>query len=571
MKFRNLNQIIELIEKPKNRDSIKIARKNQEKYYLHITGLGLTEWITKIQGLESDVLIKLRKLMGKPVTVPVYFEVLLPTNKVFTAHGGVRFLGLEERKEQSFETILSNVKNGMSINEYMYNIWKTNINLEPSSVAFIEISNKEQSIIPKPYITHKSIFDIYDIEYSGINCEYIIFEPEINKDGNLVYRVVDDEFDLLIIKEPNNTNQYRLDESNIIKNPFNVVPALAYSNRYDTLSKSKISYIHESLPWADEFLNDFTLYTIYKNKLGFPYVAQYPSLCPECMGIGKIDDKTCKRCNGSKIALARDVSDIIIKPFPKEGVPQPGPIAEFISAPIDILQQYEKSQDLFIGRIWKSAWGNSLVRTENEKQQTAFEINTREDSKYTKLEDISTNKEQFEKKMIDLIGSFYMPNYTMNGGSTIIAGRRYMQKSANDLWKEYQDSITLDLANHIKDQRFIEWVYSEYKNQPKAIDVTLKKFRSEPYPHIGLKEISSVNPTEIERQIKKLFEKYIYRFERDVNDLYYTTDEILQGKLYEYAKEDIEKNKIENNTPQEDESITEPQTNESNDQKDELE
>lgn len=546
MRFKNIEEIIDRIENPLNSDTIKLARQKQLKHYLHLTGLGLDSYITQIEGLESKKLIELRQKLAKPATIPVMNNVISPINKTFTATGGSRWLNIDsEIQEKNFELILSNIKDGLSLDEFMFRIWKKNINLEPSSIAFIEISNKNQTNKPTPYITHKSIFDIYDIEYLGLNINYVIFEPSINEDGDYIYRVVDDESDWTIIKKTSDKNiEYKIDENNTYKNVFGTVPALAYSSKLDPLSHGKISYIDESIVLADEYLLDFTIYTIYKHKMGFPYVSQYPSACPECNGVGKLEDNTCRRCNGVGEVVSRDVSDIIIKPMPTKDNPEVGAIAEYTSPDLETWTKMEGTQDLFEGRIWVAVWNNEITKVQDQSKasKTAFEVSIKEDSKYTKLEEISTNKEVFEQKLIDLFASYYIKGHK---GSQIQSGRIYLQRSSDDLWDEYLDSIKFGLPNHIKDEKLLRYLKTKYKGDPRGLNIAEKLFRSEPFPHIDLKEVVSLNPTPIEYQIKKLYQRYIYKIEQSAigNSLYYLDQDEIDSKLNELAANDI--NKIE--------------------------
>lgn len=534
MQFKDIQDIIEKIENPINRESILRERQEYKKNYLHITGIGLNKHIEKVQGLESDKLKKLRALMAKPSTKSIMHEALLPIEKVFTATGGSNWLGLEGKEEQNLQNVLMNVKSGVSIKTYMQNYWKTLINLEPASIAFVEITKKEDSLTPKPYITHKSLNEIYDISFSGINVDYVIFEP-IKYENKEAYRVVDDEHDFTVLKENlNGGKKYLIDEENSIKHPFSILPALSYSSNINIINNLKKSYIEQSIPLADEYLFDFTVYTIYKHKLGFPYVAQYPSLCPDCMGTGSINAKACKRCNGKKQVVSRDVSDIIVMPMPKKDDIVINNIAHYVQPDLGTWSKYEETLELFRHNIIKSIWGDKSV-SEAEKPQTAFEIFVNKDSENNKLNDISANAEQFHNKIVYLFGNFYSKNYQ---GPFIKYGNKFMPKTTNELYNEYYEALSKKAANHELDRKYLNAIKDEFKNDQKSLDKAIKLFRLEPYPHISLSEVLPLKPTELEYQIKKRFQVYVSRIE-EIKPIHLLEDKEIENMLTKFANDDL--------------------------------
>ena len=174
MTFSSIDEIKSLIKDPINKDMLERAQEIRAKHELHVSGIGLDSYLDKIQGIENDNAVSLRRALG----------------------GGRFYDFSNDRDKNNFiSKILANVKNEMSMRTYMQKVWRELVNTDPNGLIMGEITTDGQNV----NLTYKSSDSIHDIAYRGAQkIEYIIFKPEIDKDSVKFYRVIDDSFDYLI-------------------------------------------------------------------------------------------------------------------------------------------------------------------------------------------------------------------------------------------------------------------------------------------------------------------------------------------------------------------------------------
>jgi hypothetical protein len=81
------DQIIGFIKKPKNEALIQRACEILKTHQLHVKGIGLQEFLSKIEGYENDTQAKLRQTLAKATTVPLFGKEMDLMSKVFSAQG----------------------------------------------------------------------------------------------------------------------------------------------------------------------------------------------------------------------------------------------------------------------------------------------------------------------------------------------------------------------------------------------------------------------------------------------------------------------------------------------------
>jgi len=537
MTFKTIDQIFELIKNPKNRDIINRGIEIKKRHELHVSGIGLNEFLQKVDGVENQKALENRKKLANTATVGVMANARKPKNKIFSANGAYRHYDIpNDDLRHKFKTdYLSNVIKNTSLTEWMRTEWNLRVDTDPLGMAFAEITKDGSDI----YLTYKSCVDYYDIDYSATNrIEYVIFEPFHGENGDKLYRVVDDDIDYLVKV---NGESYNIVEDESFPHPFGIVPAVLFSSRNDKKSKSKDTWISESMDSADDYLFDNSIYRIYKTKVGIPYVWEIARECVTCDGVGTVGENAdiCPDCKGRGQSVNRDVADKIVKPFNADIESSPydsSDVAGYITAPPEVQTQMVKELDRYSRLIYSDIWGSNQF-IEKEGVKTAYEVSINKSPELDKLKLISKNAELVEKFITDLWGVFYIGE--SYGGSIVNYGDKYSLKTSGELLylyninKEKQSSIT------ILNELLIDYYHTEYEENQIKLDRAIKLMLLEPYVHNSIEEVTKLAPSERDYTVKQHFNEYIHRYETEVSKIDFNTVKEINEKLTEYANGDI--------------------------------
>lgn len=544
MTFNSIDEIKSLIENPINQDMLKCADLIRRKHELHVSGIGLDKYLDKIQGIENDNAVSLRRALAKPITQPETGKIISVFNKIFSARGGGRYYEFSnERDEQTFKTkILNDVKNGYSIKEYMQKVWKELVNVDPNGIILAEIDN-EQTV----FFSYKSSESILDIAFKGPNkIEYIIFKPETDKKtGAKFYRVIDDRFDYTV-KQLN--KQFEIIPEQSYQNYWGFVPGTFISERLDKKSNGFDSHISECMIHADDLLLDYTIYKVYKTRIAIPLHWQYQRQCTVCNGSGKVfhndNYESCSKCGGKGYDNHnRDVSEIIVLPIPENGDVPLTPPAGYVQPDLSTWEKQENTINNLAEQMYLSVWGELSYTNKERSNITASEVIIRENSKESKLNDISDNEENVEKRLTDILALYYFPS-TYNG-CIINNGRHFEIKPADTLLKEYTEALknnvpSIELTNILSD-----YYHSMYRKSPKKLNEMLIKLNAKPFFHYSPEKIINWNINEIDYLKHLYFDEFVVYFEQNIESLGVTTLEKVQSELDKWiktkdTKEDIE-------------------------------
>lgn len=524
----DFDKIIERIKSPKNTALIDRAVEITKKHALHIYGEGVNDFISKIEGFESESQEIIRKKYTGTPTVPIYSTVLNPLEKIFSARDGSKYYDFEnEDTEILFEEKLTNVGDGMSINDWMCTVWKDKVNTNSTGLAFIEISKAGE-----PYITFKSIVDIYDIDFVGIDVSFVIFNPII-KDGNLFYRVVDNEYDYLIKR---NGGEFSIVEEETFKNWFNTCPAVIFSSKKDDLTEAKTSYVAGSITIADDYLTDASIHKLYKKKHGFPVFAMRSSACGHCDNGFMENGDECIICKGTGKTLKKDVSDTLEVPVPEQdGQFDPmSPIAVYVHAPTEISVEQRAILTELKSDINFAVWGvNDIDRDKNIKTATGEVLNVQ--PKIDKLDAISKNAELVESKLTNFLGYYYYPNEYK--GCLISYGRNYILRNENDAWKIYSEARTTGASISVLNALYEDFLRVKYNKNIFVLKRQLKLMNVEPFLHFTLKELKDLGITGEDVYIKLYFDEFIRRFELEDGSIAMYDEKKIKDKLIKYINE----------------------------------
>ena len=533
------------IETPQNEKLLIRANELREKHQLHVSGIGLDNYIDKIQGVENKAAVSLRRSLGKVITQPETNKIIAVENKIFSARGGGRFYDFsnDTDKENFTSKTIQNVRSGMSIKTYMQKVWKDLVNIDPMGLIMAEV-NSEGEI----YLTYKSSDSLYDIGFnSATHINYIIFQPELNKEKNAeIYRVIDDKSDYLVERKG---SKISIIEEEVYVNILDFVPACFISDRMDKKTHGFTSHIEEALIYADDMLLDYTIAKIYKVRLGIPYHWQYEFQCPTCEGSGHmiIDNKeqTCTTCYGTgNTNKNRDVADILILPIPEENDVPLTPPTGYVQMDLQYLNDINQIIDAEAIKMYNSVWG-SLASVEIDRRNvTATELSVRETSKEYKLNEISDNEENVEKRLTDIFGFFYYPGSYK--GAIVNNGRNYDLKTADELFQDYilgveKNISTLDLTEILEN-----YYHSIYNRNPKKLNEAINKLKSKPFFHWQPDKLQAANVNEIDYYKNLYYDEFYVWYEQNIEDMGFSELDKVQDELDKWITQKIPEKEIIN-------------------------
>ena len=533
MIFQSPDEIYNLIKNPINTDTIARAVQIKTKHELHVSGIGIDSFLQKVDGVENEEALKNRIKLANEATVPIMSNVRKPKDKIFHATGGYEIYTIEnEDVRRDFRSnILGNVTTNTSLKEWMRTEWALRVDVDPFGIAYTEITKDGRNA----YLTYKSSTDFHDIEFSATNrVEYIIFNSVTTTDGE-VYRVVDDKMDYHVLRKDGN---YSILENESFPHPFGIVPAVFMSSRNDKKSKSKDTWISESMPSADDYLFDNTIYRIYKTKVSIPYVYELERACVVCKGDGTVGENNdpCPACDGNGIAKNRDVADkIIIKPQADDSGKwtEPNSVAGYIQADPEAQDQMTKELDRLAKITYVSVWGEKT----SEGVKTAFEVSVNKEPELDKLKMISKNAELVESFITDMFGIFYLAE--RYGGNVINYGDKYTLKTSLELLVIYNKNKEANASISTLNDLLSDYYKSEHDENPLSLQRALMLMVIEPYIHNSLAELSGLAPDGLDYITKQKFNDYLNRYETEVSKIQFKTIKEVKDKIKEYAEVDL--------------------------------
>lgn len=485
-------QVLQLLKEPQ-RDVIKAMKKEHMHLLMHVHGVNVTEYLTQVEGLESDEKIKLRKKLARS-NKDLFSDILRPTDKIFNSQGGSKTYRFKtENNKENFIKSLSTISEGYSFSEWMQQFFVDKIIVDPNGLFMAE--HKDNKVYP----TYKSILSVYDYQLTGRLVDWVIFEP-IDFGKAKKVRVYDELFDYTYIYENDNLT---LVKEETFKNPWGYVPAFTCANRINPLTGLKQSMIYEQVEIADEYLRENSIKTLFKYHHGFPVFWMYAPTCTACGGTGFKDAKVCPVCKGSKHAVKKDVSDIIFLKQPSAAdSPTIAPdIAGYVVPPIETWRQMTDELKLLRDTIYYSHWGTVINREDTEK--TAFEVALNTQPMQDRLNQYTNSLETTESYFVDILAEYeFKGDYE---GCSINYGRNYIIKSPNQYLSEYLEEKTKKASNSILNGKLEMYYNALYANDEFNRVFSIKMMYVEPFVH---NDISEVQGWDIEGQLK--YEKIYY-------------------------------------------------------------
>lgn len=526
----SLEEIKKIIKDNPNREIVDLAVKMQKRLSVHVLGIGVDYYLSKINNFENADQFQVRKKYARS-NKDIIERITRPIDKVFSATGGSTFYDLPENKNQEFRNKLKNVENGISLKKWIEEYWKIAYMCDPMGIVFIEVDENGDA-----YPTYKSSSSIYDYKLNGRNLDYIVFKENTKDDSNR-YRVIDNNFDYII---ESRGEEIKIIQNETYKNYFGEVPAIICSNIPIIGSNGFKSPIENIVEIADEYLRENSVKSVYKLLHGFPKPWEYISECKECNGTGSVNAEICPSCKGTKADLKKDVSETRFLPIPDSNDAKIAPdIAGYTAPSIEAWSKMSEELKELESLMFETLWGTKqLEKGENDTATGKF-IDTQPIN--DRLSKISESAETIEKFITDSLG-FYYYNSSYNG-SSINYGRRYQIESHDSIWKKYEEARKNGAPDTILDDFLFEYTQSKYENNSLELQIQLKLLEVEPFKHLSVSDVKSLELEGIDYYKKVYFNEFVSTLSD--NEIIYKTSKTLRDNLTNYVTKKIIKNEKE--------------------------
>jgi hypothetical protein len=531
---------ITLIIKAPTPPKIEWARKMNAKLLLHVEGIGLQDFLARINNYENAEQYKAREkhaISNKFITE----ELLRPTDNAFNARGGsknYKFSTDSERKETIFTNRLAVVRNSHSLSWYVENQWFNKFITDPNGLIVIEsdvegVPQKERQAYP----TYKSIQSIKAYHQNGIYVDWVVFEPH--------YKTTEDKT-RFIFKNTTSKNEKRwvVDEVNwylveanngivsiidTITHGFDRVPAILCSNIVDNVTGWKKSPIDAQVELLDKFVTSNSVLNIAEFFHNYPQQYIYVDKCKRCNGSGSIGTaekwETCSECDNGK-ADRKDPTDLIRLTVPKKDEPKIDPPSGFIFMPAEPWELMTKSVDRTWNRIFFSHWGTVVSREGKNETATGRYIDAQPVN--NRLNKYSKSMEQAHSAIADFLGQYYFP-LTFEK-AFIQYGRRYLIETPDQIWEKYLTAKKQDAPVTTLDILLFQYLDSEYRENETMLAIEIKKVKLEPFVHWDIKTVrASETISDEDKQRKEFFGEWIHTVKPEE---FHSEDTVkLRGKL----------------------------------------
>ena len=501
MSVLTLDQIAKLIKQGRPK-WVKEAQEYRHKLHVHIDGDDVAEYLNQVAHYENERQYQLRKNFVTSNKF-VFENLLRPVDKIFSAKGGNKtYATSTTAKENLLKSKIAEIESGYSVTDWIQKIQANKFYVDPNGLVFFEVSVDGKDTYP----TIKGIKSIFNYQANGRNVEWVIFQPfkkydETGKElvGNY-YRVVDDKFDYLIYE---NDGQFKIIEEETFKLQFKKVPAIINSDLIDSNLTYKKSPVDAVIELADHYLNTSSVKNIYEFLHGYPIFWAYVQPCKRCDGTGLYEGETCTKCNGDGHTFKKDVSDVIkMKPPTSNDEPKIAPdVAGYVQPDLEVWREQRTELDWIWSLMHFSMWGTALQEKQANETATAAFLDVQPVN--DRLNQLADSFEDMEKKMVNLIGEFYLREAFK--GSSINYGRRFLVESPDQIWKKYENAKKIGSPKVTLDYLLNQFYQAEFANDIESMTIAIKGIKLEPFVHKTDEEISKLTEVSSEYKIRKYY------------------------------------------------------------------
>lgn len=545
-------------------DKIRVARKRAKHINMHVTGLGLVDYLEKLDDYENEAQKLLREKLSKSNKSTFSF-ILRPTDKIFTAKGGSINYNLPSKKVAEVKKMLSNIADGLDIKSYLKKKVKKHYVIDPNGILFCDI-NPEGKI--ETYCIPTS--EILWYETDGNKVKAIIFEGN-KKDGIKdylswingypvdqsreeldIYRGVEEEDDVTyyrvidsftdsIYKRQN--DEIELIESSVISNVFGFVPAMILGDEKDYNQDIFESVISDLIDDADILLRRVSVLTVHELSHLYPKYWGIPEACTRCEGEGKIDwvtdattdppeieSRTCPSCAGSGMKQRSNPSDQSIIPLDDEGRPITDKPYGYVSPDLQTATFYDKIIKESREEMFRAMWGTTYETAGKRETATGRWLDA--EPVADRLKDISYTFSKMHRFLLECYVIVYEKN--RNYEASVTYGTRYNFDGPDAILDKYIEVSRENVSAVSQMDMQMRYFEAQYKDDPVQLLKRKKLLKIEPLPTLSLEKALSLGvPDEIKTQ-KLYFSEWVNQT-KDEKIILLTVDE-LRSEFLTYIK-----------------------------------
>jgi len=537
LSFIELKSIIE--SKPDPR--IIAAREMSNKLVLHVDGVGLQDFLARINNYENEEQFKAREkhaISNKFITE----ELLRPTDNAFNARGGsknYKFKTDSELKEIQFTNKLSEIRNSHSLSWYIENEWFNKFITDPNGLIVIESTEEGEEAYP----TYKSIHSIKGYKQNGVFVDWVVFEPheeikteKIGLSSEIIKRFwAVDEVNWYLVKQ----EAGKVIIENVIPHGFNRTPAMLCSSIVDNVTGWKKSPIDAQVELLNKYVVSHSVLNIAEFFHNYPQVYEYADDCVRCGGSGNLNEtfpdkpyEKCPNCQNGRF-VKKDVTDVTYmkvakdKDTPMLTVPPKG----VVDMPTEPWELMIKSVDRTWNRIFFSHWGTVVSREGKNETATGRYIDAQPVN--NRLNKYSKSIEQAHTIIANFLGNFYFP-LTFDK-AFIQYGRRYLIETPDQIWEKYLKAKLEKAPVSTLDILLSQYLESEFRENEQMYIVETKKVKLEPFVHWDIALVrESLTISNKDKQRKEFFGEWVQT--KSTEEMLSSGIESLRGDLNKYVK-----------------------------------
>lgn len=552
------DQIAQLI-RSQEPEFIKKAKIKQKQLDVHVNGIGLDEYLKQIDTYENEGQFKLRKQVATSLKF-MMSNILRPMDKIWSAKGGSREFEITGNTvKKDFMIRLGNLNYGLSTRRFIQKVVAPKFISDPSGFVLIEWDGENAK--PEQY----SIQDVHCYKTNGRSLEFILFKGEKRKkssgenyDGTF-FRFIDDEKDVTMYRVDEESINVFIDENGneeLFDNPWGKVPAIVNSDLFSDCLRYSESPIDKIMELADKYLRTFTIKNVHEFLHGFPFFWMYAKKCDTCKGEGFVPDREgsnrvmCSKCDGTGKMMKKDVSDVMLLNAPtNKDQPVIAPdVAGYTTPPLEIPKEQREELDWLESLMTFTMWG---TQTERTKQGVGNETATGRfidvDPVINKLTEYSETFEELENKVIKLVGQYELGTAFKSVG--VSYGNRFHLEPVDKIYERYQTARVKGAPDSILDKFLIEYLETEYRNNPRELSHMIKAMQVEPLIHRSISNMPQVDAQTLLR--KTYFNEYWVTIKSD--DKSRLSVEQLKDGLDDWIRENVQQNASNEATPPDEE------------------
>jgi len=487
------SSILTLVKQPVS-DKIKEMRKDSEELSMLYFGDDTDTFLQLINGYENSTQHALRKKLAISMEFMVE-ELLRQVDSIWSAKGGSIEYGIKGENLKKFKETLNDVRGGMSLRKFVKEIWFERFVVDPNGLTFLDIDEDGE----KFKLTYKSIHSIQSYEVSGIDVEWVLFEPfkieeKTNETEGVTYQWFVDSEKYVLLKITNGIASIEDAKPHI----FGQVPCIVNSSIFSTKKAIKISPIKRQTDLLKSYLIKNSVKEIYQYLHLYPIYWQYEQICPVCKGKRKIGTEVCGPCNGTGMTTRKDVSDVISLKKPEQGETPVSAPAGFIQPEIATLVEQRNELVWLWNLIFHSHWGTTTEKSTNDTATGRFIDIQPVNNRLNIYADIA---QTVETKLMNLIGKWQFPESYKESISLI--GRRFIIETPDMLMTRYLDAKIKFAPINMLDWLLEQFYIAEFANDEKMADFYLTLMNVEPYIHLSIDNVQvlQIDPKIIKRKL----------------------------------------------------------------------